>query len=72
MIPYPDSPGPWPTPCNLQLAIARVLKMSGAADVILQCKEDADEGDLAHTFIASEQFCSILDARLLSGQALLT
>jgi hypothetical protein len=63
--------GPLPILCNLHLAIARVLKMSGAADVILQWKEDADDGDLLHAFIASEEFCSILDAKLLlSGRAL--
>jgi hypothetical protein len=51
--------------CNLQLAAARVLKMSGAADIIAQLMEDADDSDYPHSFIASEDFCDILDAKLL-------
>jgi hypothetical protein len=56
-----------PTLCNLQLAVARVFKVSGAADVTLQWKEDADDGDPPHTLIASEEFCSA--KLLLSGRA---
>jgi hypothetical protein len=51
--------------CNLKLAVARVLKMSGAADIIAQLMEDADDSDFPHSFIASEDFCDILDAKLL-------
>jgi hypothetical protein len=51
--------------CNLQLAVARVLKMSGAADIITQLMEDADDSDFPHNFLASETFCDILDAELL-------
>jgi hypothetical protein len=46
--------GPLPLLCNLQLAIARVLKMSGAADIIVQLMEDADDSDFPHSFLASE------------------
>ncbi|KAH0830263.1 hypothetical protein J3R83DRAFT_1627 [Lanmaoa asiatica] len=31
--------GPIPRLCNLQLAVARVLKMSGSADIILEWKD---------------------------------
>jgi hypothetical protein len=51
--------------CNLKLAVARVLKMSGAADIIAQLIEDADVSDFPHNFLASENFCDILDAKLL-------
>jgi len=51
--------------CNLQLAVARVLKTSGAADIIGQLMEDADDSDFPHSFLASEYFCDILDAKLL-------
>ena len=57
--------GPLPILCNLQLAVARVLKMSGAADIIMRWKDEADDEDIPHNFIASEEFCSILDAKLL-------
>ena len=63
--------GPLPKLCNLQLAVARVLKMSAAADIILRLEDEADDSDFPHVFIASEEFCKILDARLLlSGQAM--
>ena len=52
--------------------MARVLKMSGAADIIMRWKDEADDEDVPHNFIASEEFCNILDAKLLlSGHALL-
>lgn len=38
--------GPLPLLCNLHLAVARILKMSGAAEVIAQLMEDADDSDL--------------------------
>src|SRR5204863_7775033 len=63
--------GPLPKLCNLQLAVARVLRMSAAADIILEWKDEADDDGLPHVFIASEEFCNILDASLLlSGRAL--
>jgi len=47
--------------------------MSGAADIIMQWKDEADDEDIPHNFIASEEFCNILDAKLLlSGHVLLT
>jgi hypothetical protein len=37
----------------------------------LRLKDEADDSDFPHVFIASEEFCRILDARLfLSGQAI--
>jgi hypothetical protein len=57
--------GPLPLLCNLQLAVARVLKMSGAAEVIAQLMEDADDSDFPRTFLSSNDFCDILDAKLL-------
>ncbi|KAK2459975.1 hypothetical protein APHAL10511_007981 [Amanita phalloides] len=64
--------GPLPRLCNLHLAVARVLKMSGAADIILEWKDEADDGGVPHLFIASEHYCNMLDAQLLlSGQVML-
>ncbi|KAG8220712.1 hypothetical protein J3R82DRAFT_3035 [Butyriboletus roseoflavus] len=60
--------GPIPILCNLQLAVARVLKMSGAADVILKWKDQADDDGCYGLFIASEGYFDMLDAKLfLSG-----
>ncbi|KAG6379321.1 hypothetical protein JVT61DRAFT_11778 [Boletus reticuloceps] len=62
--------GPLPNLCNLQLAVARVLRMSGAADIILEWKDHADDDGCYRLFIASEEFCDMLDAKLfLSGRA---
>jgi len=62
--------GPIPSLCNLQLAVARVLKMSGAADIILEWKDQADDDGLFRLFISSEEFCNMVDAKLLlSGRA---
>ncbi|KAF5376931.1 hypothetical protein D9615_007199 [Tricholomella constricta] len=57
--------GPLPLLCNLQLAVARVLKMSGAAKVISQLMEDADDSDCPQNFLSSNDLCDILDAKLL-------
>jgi hypothetical protein len=47
------------------------MHMSGAADVILQWKDEANDDDIPHNFIVSEDFCDILNAKLLlSGHAL--
>jgi len=63
--------GPLPLLCNLQLAVARVLHMSGAAEIIAQLKDDADDTDFSNVYHMSEDFCDILDAKLLmSGRAL--
>jgi hypothetical protein len=63
--------GPSPWLCNLQLAVARVLRMSGAAEVITQLMEDADDTDTPHIFLASPDFCNVLSAKLvLSGGTL--
>ncbi|KAF8330340.1 uncharacterized protein EI90DRAFT_2922256 [Cantharellus anzutake] len=56
--------GPNPLLCNLQLAVARVLRMSGAADIIAQIIDDGDDSDFPHVYIASPAFCSILTAQL--------
>ncbi|KAH7885711.1 hypothetical protein F5I97DRAFT_1808679 [Phlebopus sp. FC_14] len=62
--------GPDPLLCNLQLAVARVLKMSAAAELIMEMKDDADDSDYPHVYIASDAFCDILTAKLLlSGRA---
>jgi hypothetical protein len=44
--------------------------MSGAADVIAQLKDDADDSDFLHVYLASTDFANILTAKLLldSGQ----
>jgi len=64
--------GPIPRLCNLQLAVARVLKMSGAADIILEWQDQADDDGLFRLFIASEEFCDMVDAKLLlSGRAVI-
>ena len=57
--------------CNLQLAVARVLKMSGVADIILEWKDRADDEGCYGLFVASEEYCDMLDAKLfLSGRAM--
>ncbi|KAF8133266.1 hypothetical protein EV363DRAFT_1397502 [Boletus edulis] len=62
--------GPLPKLCNLQLAVARVLKTSGAADIILEWKDDADDDGCYRLFSASEEFRKMFDAKLfLSGRA---
>ena len=62
--------GPSPRLCNLRLAVARVLKMSGAAEIILKWKDEADDDGLSRLQIPSDEFCDILSARLrLSGRA---
>ena len=62
--------GPLPLLCNLQLTVAHVLKMSGAAELIAQWMEEADDSDFPHAYVASTDFCSILSAKLLvSGRA---
>ncbi|KAH0827510.1 hypothetical protein J3R83DRAFT_4223 [Lanmaoa asiatica] len=62
--------GPIPILCNLRLAVARVIKMSGAADVILEWKDHADDDGCYRLFIASDEFCDMLDAKFfLSGRA---
>ena len=64
--------GPLPSLCNLQLALARVLKMSGAAELIAQIIEDGDDSDFPHVYVASPAFCDVLTAKLLaSGRALI-
>jgi hypothetical protein len=57
--------GPNPLLCNLQLSVARVLRMSGAAEVISQMMDDGDDSDFPHVYVASQAFCNILTAKLL-------
>ena len=46
--------------------------MSGAANIILEWKDHADDDGSYRLFIASEEFCDMLDAKLfLSGRAVL-
>ena len=64
--------GPNTLLCDLQLAIARVLKMSGAWELIAQIMEDGDDSDLSRVYISSPALCDVLSARLLSsGRALI-
>src|SRR6266576_822376 len=64
--------GPHPLLCNLQLAVARALNMSGAAELIAQIIEKGDDSDFAHIYVASPAFCDVLTAQLLaSGRSLL-
>ena len=63
--------GPNPVLCNLRLAVARVLKMSGAADLILEWKDEADDEGFCRLFVTSEEDCDKLDAKLLlSGRTI--
>jgi len=55
---------PSPLLCNLQFAVARVLRMSGAAEVVAQMIEDGDDSYFPHIYIASPAFCNILTAQL--------
>ncbi|KAF8330339.1 uncharacterized protein EI90DRAFT_3124372 [Cantharellus anzutake] len=65
-------PGPNPLLCNVQLAVARTVRMSGAADIIAQMIDDGDDSDFPHVYIASPAFCDILTAQLqLAGGVLL-
>jgi hypothetical protein len=57
--------GPLPLLCNMHLAVIRVLKMSGAAEVIAQLKKDADDSDFPHVYLSSGDFCDILNAQLV-------
>ncbi|KAF9526127.1 hypothetical protein CPB83DRAFT_896432 [Crepidotus variabilis] len=57
--------GPLPLLCNILLTLARVLQMSGAADIILQMQEDADDSNLGHSYIASDLRFDILRSKLL-------
>jgi hypothetical protein len=50
--------------CNVQ-RVARMLHMSGAAEVIMQLREDTDDSDFPHAYIASHYFCDILNSKLL-------
>jgi hypothetical protein len=65
--------GPHPLLCNLQLAVARVLRMSGAAELIAQIIEDGDDSDLPQAYVSSPAVCDVLTAQLLaSGRALIS
>ena len=56
--------GPLPLFCNVQLAVARVLYMSGALEVVMQLRADSDDSDTPHAYVASDYFLDILDAKL--------
>ena len=62
--------GPIPILCNLRLAVAKVMKASTAADIILKWKDQADDGGCYRLSVASEKFYDTLDAKLfLTGRA---
>jgi hypothetical protein len=47
--------------------------MSGAADIILKWKDQADDDGISRLQIASDEFCDILSAKLhLSGKVDIT
>ena len=55
--------------CNISLAISRATQMSGAADIISAWKENADDTDFPHVYLASSHFHDILLAKLaLTGR----
>ncbi|KAF8575268.1 hypothetical protein K439DRAFT_1370332, partial [Ramaria rubella] len=56
--------GPLPLLCNLHLAVARVILTSGAASIIAQWIDEADDTDFPHVYVASDAFFKILTARL--------
>ena len=56
--------GPLPLLCNIRLAVARVLKLSGAASVIVRIKEAADDTDTPRYLLSPSDFLEILDAKL--------
>ncbi|KAF8579952.1 hypothetical protein K439DRAFT_1415866 [Ramaria rubella] len=56
--------GPLPLLCNLHLAVARIVLMSGAADIIAQWMDEADDSDFPHAYLASDAFFKILTAKL--------
>ena len=56
--------GPLPLFCNVQLAVARVLYMSGVLEVVMQLRADSDDSDTPHAYVASDYFLDILDAKL--------
>jgi len=60
--------GPMPILCNLQLAVARVMRMSGAAALIDKWQKDVDDAD-SQIFLTAEDFSNELSTRLfLSGR----
>jgi len=62
--------GPLAWLCNLRLGMARAVQLSGAEGVIYQMRDDADDSHLpSHIFIASNDLCDILAAKLLLSSA---
>jgi len=53
-----------PLLCNVRLAMARVLHMSGAVEAVMQLKVDSDDSDTPHAYVASDYFLDILDTKL--------
>jgi hypothetical protein len=63
--------GPDPLLCNLQLAVARVMRMSGAAELIAEWQKDVDDAD-SQIRLTHQDFSDVLSKRLiLSGRALI-
>lgn len=56
--------GPLPVLCNLHYAVAHALRVSGAADLIAQLKDDADDSALPNDATPMD-FAKILTAKLL-------
>lgn len=74
LISFGQGPGgseidlPLPGLCNLHLAIARVLRASGAADLISMIQADADDSDVSSASLQPEDFSRILTAKLLTSR----
>ena len=47
---------PHPTLCNLHLVVSRILRMSGASEVISQIVEDGDDSDLTYALSTRRLF----------------
>jgi len=56
--------GPLPLLCNVRLAMACVLHMSGAVEAVMQLKVDSKDSDTPHAYVASDYFLDILDTKL--------
>lgn len=59
--------GPHPRLCNIHHAIACVLRMSGAADVISMLQDDADDSGVSSVSLQPLDFSRILTAKLLNS-----
>lgn len=59
-----EGEGPSPLLCTIHLALARVLRTSGAAEVVRMVMDEADDGDVLNSYIVDEESCDVLAAKL--------